>query len=86
MNLVALILEEEQSIVEQMNSLGTSSADNAKYDALKLDRENIYKECVPILKSLIEISQNEDAVKTLMNIYGTLGENEGYKRMKALLE
>lgn len=86
LNLVALILEGEQSIVEQMNSLGTSSADNAKYDALKLDRENIYKECVPILKSLIQISQNEDAVKTLMNIYGTLGENEGYKKMKALLE
>ena len=86
LNLVALILEGEQTIVEQMNSLGTSAADNAKYDALKLDREEIYKECVPILKSLIEIGENEDAIKTLMNIYGTLGDNEGYKEMKTLLE
>lgn len=86
LNLVALILEGEQTIVEQMNSLGTSAAENAKYDALKLDREEIYKECVPILKSLIEIGENEDAIKTLMNIYGTLGDNEGYKEMKTLLE
>ena len=86
LNLVALILEQEQDIVEQMNSLGTSAADNAKYDALKTDREELYKECVPILKSLIEIGANQDAVKTLMNIYGTLGDNEGYKEMKALLE
>jgi tetratricopeptide (TPR) repeat protein len=86
LNLVALILEGEQTIVEQMNSLGTSAADNAKYDALKLDRENLYKECVPILRSLIQIGENEDAIKTLMNIYGTLGDNEGYKEMKALLD
>lgn len=86
MNLVALILEEEQDIVEQMNSLGTSAADNAKYDALKKDREDLYKECIPILKSLIDIGQNENAVKTLMNIYGTLGDNDGYKEMKAILE
>ncbi len=86
LNLVALILEGEQTIVEQMNGLGTSSADNAKYDALKLDRENLFKECVPILKSLIQIRENEDAVKTLMNIYGTLGNNQGFKEMKALLE
>ena len=86
LNLVALILEGEQTIVEQMNSLGTSAADNTKYDALKLDRENLYKECVPILRSLIQIGENEDAIKTLMNIYGTLGDNEGYKEMKALLD
>ena len=86
LNLVALILEGEQTIVEQMNSLGTSAADNAKYDALKLDRENLYKECVPILRSLIQIGENEDAIKTLINIYGTLGDNEGYKEMKALLD
>ena len=86
LNLVALILEGEQTIVEQMNSLGTSAADNAKYDTLKLGRENLYRECVPILRSLIQIGENENAIKTLMNIYGTLGDNEGYKEMKALLD
>jgi tetratricopeptide (TPR) repeat protein len=85
LNLVALILEGEQKIVEEMNSLGTSSKDNAQYDLLKLDREKLYQECVPILKKLIDIEKDEDAIKTLMNIYGTLGDNEGFKQMKALL-
>jgi tetratricopeptide (TPR) repeat protein len=86
LNLVALILEGEKTIIEEMNSLGTSAADNAKYDSLKSDRENLYKECVPILMNLIEIGENIDAIKTLMNIYGTLGDNDGYKEMKAYLE
>ena len=87
LNLVALILEGEQAIVEQMNTLGNSAADNAKYDSLKKQREDLYKECVPILKSLIEIGENEvDAIKTLMNIYGTIGDSEGFKQMKALLD
>ena len=85
LNLVALILEGEQQIVEEMNSLGTSRKDNARYDALKLEREALYRECVPILKKLIEIEKDNDAIKTLMNIYGTLGDNEGFKEMKALL-
>ncbi len=86
LNLVALILEGEQTIVEQMNSLGNSPADNAKYDSLKISREDLYKECIPILKSLIKIGDNEEnAIKTLMNIYGTIGDTEGYKEMKALL-
>ena len=86
LNLVALILEGETEIVDKMNSLGNSSADNAKYDAYKIEREEVYKECVPILEKLINLNKNEDAVKTLMNIYGTLGDTDGFKKMKALLE
>ncbi|MDA7777850.1 tetratricopeptide repeat protein [Flavobacteriaceae bacterium] len=85
LNLVSLILEGESSIVEEMNSLGNSRADNARYDVLKTDRENLYKECVPILEKLIEINNNQEAIKTLMNIYGTLGDNEGFMKMKGLI-
>jgi hypothetical protein len=86
LNLVSLILDGEAKIVEEMNSLGNSRADNARYDILKTSREEIYKECVPILEKLIEVSQNEEAINTLMNIYGTLGDNEGFMKMKALLK
>ena len=56
LNLVALILDGEEDIVSEMNSLGTSRADNMKYDELKESRENLYKQTVPILKlSLIHI-------------------------------
>ena len=83
LNLVALILNGESAIVEEMNSLGTSRKDNLRYDELKGEREELYKECVPVLKGLIEVNnKNEEAIKTLMNIYGTLGENQGYMEMK----
>lgn len=85
LNLVSLILSGESDIVEEMNNLGTSPADNARYDVLKNEREELFKECVPILKSLVAISKNEEAIKTLMNIYGTLGNNEGFMEMKGLL-
>ena len=86
LNLVTLILEGENTIVEEMNNLGTSRSDNARYDELKLKREGLYKECVPILEKLIEVSKNQEAIKTLMNIYGTLGNNEGFMKMKKLVE
>ena len=86
LNLVALILDGEQDIVDEMNSLGTSRADNLKYDELKELRENLYKECVPILQDLISINNNIEAIRTLMNIYGTIGDNPGYMEMKNLLE
>ena len=85
LNLVALILKDEAVIVEQMNSLTNSRADNVKYDKLKKKREDIYIECVPILKSLIDLDDtNLDAIKTLKNIYGTIGDNDGFKAMKEL--
>ena len=86
LNLVALILEGEEDIVSEMNSLGTSRADNMKYDELKESRENLYKQTVPILKDLIDINNNIEAIRTLMNIYGTIGDNSGYMEMKNLLE
>ena len=86
LNLVSIILEDEVAIVEEMNSLGNSRADNARYDVLKVERENLYRECVPILEKLVEINNNQEAIKTLMNIYGTLGDNEGFMKMKALVE
>lgn len=86
LNLVALILEDEAEIVETMNSLSNSRADNLKYDELKAKRESLYKECVPILKELIAIDEsNLEAVKTLKNIYGTIGDNDGFMEMKAIL-
>lgn len=85
LNLVAVTLEDEATIVEEMNSLGNSRADNIKYDELKQKREDIYLECVPILKELISLDEsNIEAVKTLKNIYGTIGDNEGFKAMKAI--
>ena len=84
LNMVAVILQGEESIVDEMNSLGTSRSDNIRYDELKKIREDLYLQCVPILKDLVDLNQNIEAVRTLMNIYGTLGDNQGYMEMKNL--
>jgi len=84
LNMVAVILEGEAAIVDEMNSLGTSRSDNIRYDELKKIREGLYLQCVPILKELVDLNQNIEAVRTLMNIYGTLGDNQGYMEMKNL--
>ena len=84
LNLVAVILDGEQSIVDEMNNLGTSKKDNIRYDELKVERENLYKECIPFLEKLIEVSPtNIDALNTLKNIYGVLGENDKFKDISA---
>ena len=87
LNLVSIILEDEVAIVEEMNSLGNSKIDNLRYDELKNDRENLYRECVPLLEELLKVSpENIDALNTLKNIYGVLGENEAFMQVKAKME
>ncbi len=86
-NLAALILNQEQPIIEEMNSLGTSKADNLRYDELREERQGLYKEAVPYLEKALEIdSKNISAAKTLMNIYSVTGETAKFKEMKGKVE
>jgi tetratricopeptide (TPR) repeat protein len=86
-NIAALILAEETNIVEQMNNLGSSAADDRKYDELKEKRTQVYKDAVPYLTKALEIKPNNiDAAKTLMNIYSATGDTAKYKEMKATVE
>lgn len=86
-NLSALVLGREQPLIEEMNGLGSSKADNKRYDELREERQNIYKEAVPYLSKALEIdSKNLSAAKTLMNIYSILGETDKYNDLKANVE
>ena len=86
LNLIALILEEENQIVNEMNNLGNSPADDIKYQKLNNYRLGLYQSCVPLLEKLISISKNIEAIKTLKNIYSVLGNNKGVKEMEQLLK
>ncbi len=87
LNLAALILEKESDLVEQMNSLGNTKADNIKYDKLKEKREDIFLEAIPVLKELIDIDpKNKEALTTLKNIYGTIGDSSNFKIVRDQLE
>ncbi|MCH2655051.1 MAG: tetratricopeptide repeat protein [Flavobacteriales bacterium] len=87
LNLAALILDEEPEIVEKMNALGNSRADNLKYDQLKKERESLFLEAAPVLEKLNEIDPtNIEALTTLKNIFGTIGDAAKFKMMKAKLD
>lgn len=84
MNMAALILDREQGLIDEMNALGTSAADNKKYDELQEDRLNLYKEAVPYLQTVLKNDpSNIGSAKTLMNIYSVLGETDKFKEMQA---
>ena len=86
-NLAALILGQEESILDQMNSLGSSAADDRKYDELKAKRNQLYLDAIPYLESAFSInSSNYQAARTLANIYSAVGDSDKYKEYKAISE
>ncbi len=77
--------EGESSIVKQMNNLGTSAAENRKYDQLKAKREGLFLEAVLYLEQLVKINPNNaDVLTTLENIYRTIGDVQNYKRINRM--
>jgi len=87
LNAAALVLQKEQSIIEEMNSLGTSNADYNRYDELKIVREDLYKSAIPYLESVYKLdNKNLSAVRTLRNIYSAIDDMDNYKKFKAIAE
>lgn len=86
-NMAVLILSQEQAIIEEMNALGSSAADNKKYDELKGQRSKLYEEAIPYLETTLKLRPTDlQAAKTLVNIYSALGETEKQKEMKAKVD
>ncbi|MEX0998260.1 MAG: tetratricopeptide repeat protein [Flavobacteriaceae bacterium] len=86
-NMAVLILDQEQALIEEMNSLGTSAKDNKRYDELIDQRNNMYKEAVPYLESALKARPKDaNILRTLMNIYSILGEDAKFKEMKSRIE
>lgn len=86
MNMASIILSGEAAIVEEMNSLGTSSADNRRYDELIEQRSQLYRDAIPYLQAARSETEDVEIVRTLMNIYSVLGETDKFKEMKSKLE
>ena len=86
-NLSALILANEESIIKEMNGLGTSKKDDARYEELRVKRQDLYKSAIPYLTKALEIdSKNLSAAKTLMNIYSIIGETAKQNELKTKVD
>jgi len=72
-NLAIIKLAPESALIDQMNKLGTSPADNKKYDILKKQRLDIFNSAIPYLEKAVELNpKNYQASKTLLNVYNAL--------------
>lgn len=86
LNLSTSFVNEGNGLIDEMNSLGTSRADAARYDELKAKKDDLFLEGATILENALKISPDDQSVLSqLKNIYGALGDTENFKRIKELL-
>lgn len=87
MNMAALILDQEQGVIEAMNKLGSSAADDKKYEELKKNRQQLYNDAIPYLTAILDVDpKNLSAAKTLMNIYSAIDDMPNFNAMKAKVD
>lgn len=85
-NLSVIILSPENAIVEEMNSLGTSKADDERWKFLKNERLNLYVEAEKLLIKAHNLDPNNiDVVRTLNNIYKQLKQEQKAAQFKEKL-
>lgn len=83
LNLAELKLRADKDLVEQMNKLGTSDADNKKFDVLRAKQIANYKEVLPYLEKAVELKPtDEDVKRTLLSVYQALEMTDKYKALK----
>lgn len=86
LNLSTTYVNEGNSLIDEMNSLGNSRADIARYDELKTKKDNLFNEGAGILEAALKTNPDNQGVLTqLKNIYGAMGDNENFMRVKKLL-
>lgn len=86
LNLSTSYVNEGNSLIDEMNSLGTSRADTARYDELKQKKDDLFVEGSKVLEEALKMNPgNEGVLSQLKNIYGALGDNENFMRIKKLI-
>ncbi|MGD1947798.1 MAG: tetratricopeptide repeat protein [Croceivirga sp.] len=86
LNLSTTYVNEGNELVDEMNNLGTSRADTQKYDELKAKRDTLFQEGAGVLETALKNTpDNIQILEQLKNIYGALGDNENFMRVKKLI-
>ena len=82
LNRGALILNKDKAIVDEMNSLGNSAADNARYDELRGKRTELYKEAIPFIEKAFELKPDISTGKYLRDLYSAAFMTDKFNEMK----
>ena len=86
-NLGILTIADEQKIVDEMNSLGSSAKDNQRYDVLKKKRDDMFNKALPYFEKAHSIQpDNQDVIGMLASIYQAMDRTADYNKMKAKMK
>ncbi|MBD0851889.1 tetratricopeptide repeat protein [Maribacter arenosus] len=86
LNLSTTYINEGNGLIDEMNTLGNSRADIARYDELKKQKDDLFQEGADVLEEALKTNPDNQAILTqLKNIYGAMGDNENFMRIKKLL-
>ena len=85
-NLSKTYLDEASDVVDKMNELGNSSADNKKFEEYQTKQTSLYRESLTILEGIIKnVPDDVSILKQLKGLYSFLGEDDKFKKVKAKL-
>lgn len=88
LNLSTTYVNEGNGLIDQMNELSASfkKTDIAKYDALKQQKDDFFVIGAKILEDALENnSDNKGLLNQLKNIYGALGDDDNFLRLKKMI-
>lgn len=83
-NLGNLQMTGDEKIVKEMNGLGTTAKDNARYDVLKKQRTAMFNKALPFLEKAHKVKpDDQNVIAVLTGIYQALERTADYNAMKA---
>jgi len=86
LNLSTTYVNEGNGLIDEMNTLGNSRKDIARYDELKQKKDDLFMEGAKVLEEALKLNpDNQGVLSQLKNIYGAMGDNENFMRVKKLL-
>lgn len=86
LNLSTTYVNEGNGLIDEMNGLGNSKADIARYDELKQEKDNLFTEGATVLEDALKTNPGNQGILTqLKNIYGAMGDNDNFMRIKKIL-
>jgi len=86
LNLSTTFVNEGNGLIDEMNSLGNSKKDIARYDEMKQQKDDLFVQGATVLEEALKMNPDNQGILTqLKNIYGAMGDNENFMRLKKLL-
>jgi len=83
-NLAAVKLRADEVLVEKINNLSPSAADNKKYEQLRAERISLFNSVLPLLEKAHSLDPKNDVVMdNLLSVYGFLEMRDKRKALRA---